>query len=402
MRISTHTMYDVNVSLMNQAQARLLHTQLQVSSGRRILSPSDDPAAAARALQVTQADASNTQYGKNLTIAQNTLSQSETVLSSVTSVIQDLQTTVITAGGPSVTNTDRQAMAKVLQGSLNQLLGLANSTDAQGNYLFSGFQGRTPPFVSTASGMQYQGDDGQRLIQVGATRQMAASESGADIFMRIRSGNGTFVIQPAAANIGSGIASKGSVSDPTALTGDSYQVTFTSATTFDVTDTTTGATVSTGNPYTSGQSISFDGMNFSIEGTPATGDKFALAPSTNESLFQTLSNLINVLNTPVAAGDAAGAARLQDGLNKAMNGFTRGLDSVLSVRASLGARLNELDAQQVIGTDLGLQYKQTLSQLQDVDYNQAITDLTQQQTILQAAQKSFAQISQLSMFDYLK
>jgi flagellar hook-associated protein 3 FlgL len=77
------------------------------------------------------------------------------------------------------------------------------------------------------------------------------------------------------------------------------------------------------------------------------------------------------------------------------------LSNVLNTRASLGVRLTELDALDATGEDLSLQLKQTLSGLQDVDYNKAISDLTQQQINLTAAQKTFAKVSGMSMFDYM-
>lgn len=404
MRISTSAIYDANVAMLNQQQSKLLNTQQQLATGRRILVPADDPAGAARILEVTQSDAGNTQYSRNLDAAQGSLSLSEGILQAVTTLLQGIQITAVNAGNTAtLSNADRRMLAGDLQGHLDELTGLANSTDGLGNYLFSGFQGRTQPFISTAAGVQYMGDDGQRLVQGSASRQLAASDSGADIFMRIKNGNGTFVTQARTVpqNTGSGIISQGRVTDPALLTGNSYRVTFTGAATYDVTNTTTAAVLSTGNAYVRGQAISVDGMQFDISGAPANGDQFAITPSSNESIFKTISDLINALNTPVVAGNAASSTQLTSGLNHALNSLDRSLDNVLTVRASLGARMRELDSLKTAGDDLGFRYKQTLSQLQDVDYNKAISDLTQQQTSLQAAQKSFKFVSDLSLFNYI-
>ena len=403
MRISSNTLFDNNVAVMGQQQARLLQTQQQVSTGRRILTASDDPVAAARALDVSQSDAMNTQYAANRSMARHTLSLAESTLQGVTSLIQDVQTAIVNAGNGTLNNSDRQTIATDLSGRLQELIGLANSTDGVGNYLFAGFQSRTQPF-DTAAGALYYGDDGQRLMQVSATRQMAASDSGADVFMRIKNGNGTFVTQAAAGNSGSGVASVGNVSNPALLTRHNYQIDFTVAagvTTYRVTDNSTlpaPTVLSTGNPYVSGQAISFDGMQFDIQGAPANGDQFTVTPSANESLFKTMSDLITALNTPVVSG---GSAQLTNSLSRGLNNLGNALDNILTTRSSLGLRLNEIDALQSAGDDLSLQFKQTLSQLQDVDYNKALSDLTLQQTYLQAAQKSFAKISDLSLFNYI-
>ncbi|MDP1995560.1 MAG: flagellar hook-associated protein FlgL, partial [Gallionella sp.] len=376
MRVSSNTLFDSNVSALNQQQTRLLQTQQQIATGRRILAASDDPVAAARALDISQADATNTQYASNRGAARHTLSLAEGTLQSVTSLIQDAKIATISAGNGALSNSDRQTIATELSGRLQELMGLANSTDGTGNYLFSGFQSRTQPFVDTPAGAGYFGDDGQRLIQVGATRQMASSNSGADVFMRIKEGNGTFVTQAAIANTGNGVASLGNVINPVLLTGHNYQIDFTVAagvTTYSVTDNSTlpaPTVLSAGNPYVSGQAISFDGLQFDIQGAPADGDRFTVSPSANESIFKTISDLIATLNTPLASG--AGTAQLTGSLNRGLKHLDNALDNVLTVRSSLGLRLNEIDALQVAGEDLGLQYKQTLSQLQDVDYNKAL------------------------------
>jgi len=407
MRISSSTIFDSNVAAMGQQQTRLMQTQQQIASGKRLLTAASDPVAATRALDIAQSDAINNQQAASRNAARNTVSLAESTLQSVTTLIQDVRTAAVYAGNGTLNSSDRATLATDLSGRLQELVGLANSTDGVGNYLFSGFQSKTQPFVDTPAGMSYFGDDGQRLAQVAATRQMAASDSGADVFMRIKNGNGTFVTEATAANTGSGVISAGAVANPAALTGNHYSINFSAAVapatgmTYTVTNTTTGSpvpalpVVPVPVPYVSGQAIAFDGMRLDIQGAPASGDSFAVTPSANESVFKTISDLISTLNAPVAGSN------LTNGLNRGTNNLDNALNNVLTVRATLGLRLNEIDALQVTGDDMGLQLKQTLSQLQDVDYNKAISDLTQQQTTLQAAQKSFTQVANLSMFTYL-
>lgn len=402
MRISTNTVYEQGVSSMLRQQEAMLKTQQQVASGRRILTPADDPVAAARALEVTQADSINTQYAENRDNAKSSLGLAESVLQGVTTLIHDVRTVAVNAGNTTLSNNDRASLASELRGRLDELVGLANSTDGSGQYLFSGYQGTTKPFTRTPAGVQYSGDQGQRLIQVAASRQIVVSDSGTDIFERIRNGNGVFVTAAGAANSGSGVISPGSVITPASLTGHNYQINFTVAagiTTYDVVDATSSTTLSAANPYTSGSTISFDGLQFDIQGAPANGDQFTVAPSTNQSLFKTLADLIAVVAAPVIG--QAGGAKLSNGLNVALLNLDRGLDNILSVRAALGTRLQEVDALQSAGEDLTLQYQQTLSQLQDVDYAQALTELNRQQMYLDAAQKSFVKVSGLSLFNYL-
>lgn len=399
MRISSNTLFDSNVAAMGQQQTRLQQTQEQIASGRKILTASDDPVAAARALGISEADAMNTQYTANRNAARHSLSLAETNLQSVTSLVLDVRTALISAGNTSLTDSARREIARDLGGRLQELMGLANSTDGLGNYLFSGFQSKTQPFADTGAGVGYFGDDGQRLVQVNASRKMPSSDSGADIFMRIKSGNGTFVTQATSTNSGTGGISIGSVINPALLTGHNYRIDFTSAATYDVTDTTTATVLSAGNAYVSGQAISVDGMQFEISGAPANGDSFTIKPSANESIFTTISNMISALNTPVASGSAS--AQLSGALIHGTRNLDNALDKILAVRASLGVRLNEVNALQSAGDDLEMQFKQSLSELQDLDYSKAISELTMRQMYLQAAQQSFAKVQNLSLFKYI-
>ncbi len=402
MRISTNTLYELSVSAMNRQQTQLLKTQQQIAANRRILTPSDDPIASARALEITQADGINTQYGSNAQTAAGRLALTEQALGRVTGLLQSARENAVAAGNGSFTDADRRTVAQDLQSLADEMLAVANTTDGESNYLFSGFQTDVKPFSANATGMQYLGDDGQRLVQVASGRQIAISESGADVFMRIRTGNGRFAVSAPATNAGSATYGAGTVTDAAALTGDQYRVTFSvtgAATTYDVVNVTTGATVAAAQPYSSGAYIGFDGMRIEISGVPAAGDSVQIDPSVNRDVFRTLSDLIAALRAP--AGDAAARARLHNALTDGLTNLDQNLDTVNSVRAGVGTRMRETENLQNSSEDLSLQYKQVLSNLQDLDFAKAVSDLTQQQNNLVAAQKTFVQTAQLSIFQFL-
>jgi len=394
---------------MNQMQTNIAQTTQQLATGRKILSPADDPAAAARASELTQTDSANTQFGSNRMAATNVLSLADGVLQSVTNLLMDAKDVSSAAANGMLNPAARKSLAADIQGRIQELLGLANSSDGTGNFIFAGGQGKVQPFADTAAGVVYQGDDVQRKVQAAPGRQIPITDSGADIFMRIRSGNGTFNAAPALTNTGDSTINQGIVTNTALYTGQSYQLTFAVAagvTTYSIADTTTGAPVAlvpavTNVPYVSGQAISVNGIQFEVKGAPANGDVFNVAPSTNQSIFDTLTKLVATLNTNIPAGSPMNVATYRQGLSDAFNSLDQSLNSVLGVRATMGARLKELDALNVTGDNLGLEYKATLSKIQDTDYNKAISDLTQQQMILTAAQKSFSQVSKMSLFDYL-
>ena len=404
MRISTGTIFDLGVAAINQQQAALSQTQQQIATGRRVATPADDPIAASQVLVVGQAQSLNQQYITNQATAKHLLAQSDSVLGQVGDLLQDVRVSIINAGNPTLTDQDRATLATDLQGKYSQLLGLANSTDGSGGYLFSGFQGSTRPFAQTAASVVYNGDEGQRLIQASGSRQLPVSENGANIFQRVKTGNGVFSPAPLASpsNTGSGIIDGGQVITPSALTGHSYQISFTVAggvTTYDVVDTTTSATLSTVNAYTAGSAIAFDGIQMAIQGVPASGDSFTVSPSTNQSVFDTIQQLITVLQTP--AGTTASKATLGNGLNASLQNIDQAISKALTVRTAVGSRERELDALTSASEDADTQYQAELSQLQDTDYTKAISDLTRQKTTLDAAQQSFIKVTGHSLFDYL-
>lgn len=396
MRISSNTIFANNVNLLSQQGTQLAQTQLQIASGMQLTSASVDPVAYTQALNVKQSIAVNTQQASSGTAALNSVSLEESTLQSVTNLLQNIRTTIISAGNATLNASDRATMATTLNGQLQQMMGLANSTDATGNYMFAGFQTQTAPFVPTTAGVSYFGDSGQTAMQVAGGRQIATSDNGADVFMRIPTGNGTFTTQAAPANTGSGTIDAGSITTGVASPMDTYRISFgVQGTSYTVTDTTTG-TVGTAQTYVSGQAISFGGLQVSIQGVPAAGDSFTIAPSTNQSMFTTISNLVTALNAPVVGSN------LTNSLSTGLTNISNALDNVLSTQTTVGLRINEINALQSSGSISSLQLQQTLSTLQDTNVTMAASNLTMQQTILQAAQKSFTMVANLSMFSYIQ
>jgi len=311
MRVSNNTSYELGIAALNRQQTTQVKTLEQISSGRRMLTPADDPSAYARAMEVSQAESVNTQQATNRQYAASNFAMLEGILGDVTNMLQNAQQLVVSAGNGTLNDSGRIDIATELRGNLGELLGLANRTDGNGQYLFSGFQGSTKPFADTGSGVQYFGDEGLRMIQVSASRQLAVNESGREVFERI----------------------------------------------------------------------------------PASGGG-------NQSVFKTISNLIDILETPVVT--PADKTALANGLRVAQTDLANALDNVLSVRASVGIRMKELDTLNDSGDDLSIQYKQQLAELQDVDYAKAISSLTQQQSYLEATQMAFIKVQGLSLFDFLR
>jgi len=353
----------------------------------------------------------------------------------VTSLLQSAKTLTVNAGDGALTPTDLQSLGLELQARYQELLGLANSTDGNGTYLYSGYQGSTIPFSETAPGVvAYRGDQGQRLVQIAPSRQVAISDSGSDVFQLIKNGNGTFAAAATGATTGTGIVSPGNVTDAAAWNNAANPQDFTvkffvnttvnpNVTTYDIVDNVSGNSLLTGaaagagpylRTYSDGAAIQlktqappdtnavpFDyGAEISIKGAPASGDTFTIKASTNVDVFTTLNNLITAVNN--APRSPLGNTQLANQLNVAHSNLDNVLTNILTVRGAVGSRLKEVDNAKSSDADVVLQHNQTLSGLRDLDYAKAISDLTLQTQTLQAAQQSFAKIQGLTLFNFIQ
>jgi flagellar hook-associated protein 3 FlgL len=304
MRISTNTLYQAGFAKLSDLQSNQSKLQQQIATGRRILSPSDDPIASARALEVSHEKNVNNSFADTRKVAQLKLNTLEANLTSVTNLLVATQSSLVAAGNGALSNAERKIIGTELQGSLEALIGLANTKDAAGNFIYSGFKSDTAAFTATPTGATYNGDAQQQLLQVDPQRQMSVNVTGDTLFL-----NGS-------------------------------------------------------------------------------------------NVFSTLKDIVTLLNTPIT--DATTQANFTSGLSTAIGKLQGSVDNVLNVRTAIGTKLNELDALDVAGTDRDLQYSQSLSDLQDLDYTAALTDLAKQQTIIEAAQKSFVTTTSLSLFDFMR
>lgn len=432
MRISTSQIYDAGALNIQRNQSALYKLQNQLSTGRRVLTPEDDPVAAAQALIVTQSQEVNAQQVENQGNASSQLGLVDSQLSSLIDLLQNVRERVVQAGNTgTLNNSDRQTIATELESRLGEMLGIANSQNGSGDYLFSGYQGATRPFAINAalpavppastSPVGYFGDAGERLLQVSSSRQIAVNVAGSDVFMNARTGNGTFVAQsagnivaPVGINKGSATMDAGSVLDHTKwrtavnnpLAGQPLEIRFSlvaGVMNYGVYDPVGG--LSALQPFTSGQAIRLvtaGGVDFGgqvvVQGQPADGDTFSIEPSSSQSVFQTMQNLIGILRSPVGSYSTTEYA---NALGGQLTNLDQAFDNVSRVQATVGTLMRELDSLGSTASDLDIQYKASLSELQDLDYAKAISDFTLQQTYLEAAQQSFVKISGLSLFNYL-
>ncbi|WP_347330276.1 flagellar hook-associated protein FlgL [Marinimicrobium locisalis] len=285
MRVSTSQIYNIADVGMRNAQAAINKTSEQISTGKRVLSPADDPVAAVSILRLNQNLGRLEQYQKNVDEAQSKLDQEEVALDSIVSLLQRMKELAVNAGNTGVmTPTDYQSMAAEVDSRLSELLDLQNTRDSAGQYIFAGYQGDTKPFVSDGGGkFSYHGDEGQQRIQVSESVSVAVSDSGKDLFVDVPSGHNTFNTSASPANKGVPPAeiSIGEVVDQEAydefyprdmtVTFNAPEALSPPKPNYTITDDR-GRVLMDKAPYSQGEPIEIKGARFYITGQPLGGE----------------------------------------------------------------------------------------------------------------------------------
>ncbi|MCX5590558.1 flagellar hook-associated protein FlgL [Alcaligenes endophyticus] len=400
MRISTSLFFQTGLNSINQQQADLVRIFQQIGSGQRMVNPSDDPLAAAQSISLEQSRSMNARFGENRAVAMRNLGEEENILNAVTVQLQSVKTRLVEVGNGALSDSDRHTLATVLQSSLDTLVGLGNSKDGSGQYLFSGAKGDTAPFDT--SSYVYNGDTTQRFIQVEQTRQLDSADHGNDIFMRANPGASVYVSSASGTNAGTGVVGAPSLDTPSVNNGATYELTFNADGTYNVkwgADELQNQALPEADKNGVRRLSLPDGASVQLSGVPQAGDSFTveLASKSGMNLFKTLSFMIEALALP-QTGSETNQAQFRNILNTTMQHMDQHYDNVLTVRSSVGTRMNELDALSANGNLRNLSYRQELSRLQDVNYYEASTQLELRKSALEAAAMAFRKIQSTNLF----
>lgn len=391
-------------------------TQEQISSGTRLLSASDDPVASSQVLKLEQEGRIREQYTDNITLLDTRLQLEEAVLSSMNDILIRVSELVIQGNNGTLSLTDREAIAAELTVLQDEMADLMNTRDASGEYLFSGFKGGTQPFVDNGVGnYTYEGDEGQRFLQIASSTMIPSNDSGKDLFVDVDSAQRTFRSSESPENRSNPPAtiSSGFVFDQEAFDAvqpEDYIIEFQnpddmlligqeSGLNFNIIKKSDGRIVQSNVSYQSGTEILYEGMSFTISGAPSIGDQFSLDSSDNQDLLTTMSRVIEGMTSlTLSTGDQDNYEQL---MSDTLTNIEHAQTSVLEVRAEIGARLNTLESTQALHEEVDVISIELISSLKDLDYAEAVSQLSFETFVLEAAQQSFVLISGLSLFDEL-
>jgi len=410
-RISTNLAQKLGISAILLQQANVNQTQQQISLGKKILTPSDNPADSVRLLDLNESLSRLDQFQDNLDFAKNRLSLSEGTLEAVTSSLQ--RTRELAVQGFNATNSasDKAAIAEEIFQRLDEIVALANTKDASGDYIYSGFKSQTQAFTgnSDTGVFAFQGDQGQRLLRIGENREISDSNSGAEVFFDLQDKNGNAEdIFSTLYNLATDLSNNRPALEQMDIT--------------------------TAVQPTDADTVTINGVTYEFEavagGGVAPGNVSVDIAGSTDATTLNLRNAINVQqgagNTDVTASvvgsiltltadvEGAGTLSFSDGtsgdlsptvpsipLYDHLEQIDTALGRVLDVRSQLGARLNVIDSQEQTNQDFELSIKSTKSQIEDLDMAEAISNFNLQIVALQAAQQAFVRVQGLSLFNQL-
>lgn len=402
MRITTNMVYDRNISSLNSANERLSTAYEQLMTGEKFKSAGEDPSGMSQKLALTKEIDLFKQYGVNGSLLENSLGHEETVLTALNTAMTSAQTLIQKANDSAVGYEDRQAIASELEGLQKQMFDLMNSKNSQGEYIFGGNQSKTQPFIQDASGNYiFQGDTGQRKIQVSPTVQIAANDSGFNLFEIVPTRRTS---SAGSANIQVGVADQGHFDsfyrnnyDPS-LASNQYTVNTIAGTpdTYEIRDG--GGTLLQSGDYVAGNKIPFNGLELTLS-LPAGGaaQNFVLDPPQNNNILDGMSDFITALRDPNITPDTfqLKVADATAHMKNARLNVDQGLGEI-------GGRMNGLD--QVMGSNEGLSTlnQQARAKVSEADLYEVIATLSKEDAALSATQLSFSKISKLTLFDYIR
>lgn len=407
MRISFNYKYQLNLNSILNAQERLQTASNKLEKQTRILSPADDPAGSARVVSIDQQINQIEQYQKNSVLLKNGLDIEEQTLSNIRDSMDQARTLTVQLGNGALSQTDRSAVTKQLKSIQEHLYDLMNRRDANGNYLFSGYQESQQSYTynATTGSYVFSGDEGQKYIQVSQSVTIAGNDSGKNVFENVdrmyKTSTATF--SGGATSASATITDQSTFDnfykanyDPLVPANNNFSLVVDAANNYEIKRNGSSLTPAVTGTYSSGTAISFSGMTLKMTGGVPSQLDFSLQPPEKTNVLNTLGRVINAVEKQLLSGSA-----LSDVLKNTMYELDGAAFSVDEAMSAIGGRQNVLENISQSMDDLQVANKSYRADIYEIDYAEAITELTKQETALQAVQQTFNRVTGTSLFDYL-
>lgn len=393
MRLGTANTYDNTLATLSNRQSGLADMQEKLSAGKRVVRASDDPIGVAQAERAMTRLSRIESEQRALNIQRNAITMAEATLGESADYMKSIRDIVVNAGNGSYTGANRTILAEQMAGLRDQLYSNANKLDSNGIPLFSGLGSLSSPFTDSGVAVTYTGVSGQRAS---TPTSIPGTMNGNAVWMNVPTGNGTFNVALGTGNTGSVWTDVGQVTNPSLVQPNNYTVTFTSATTYDVVDTTTATVIATAQPYVDGKVITqIPGISIPVHGTPVAGDQLQITPSTTTNLFKVIDDAI------ASISGAPSDNKLTHNIALALTQIDAAMGRLNAGRSQAGELLNRADSIEVNQETKSVQLAADRSRAEDMDMVKGISEFQNQQTGFDAALKTYAQVQRLSLFNYI-
>lgn len=411
MRLSFNMKFNAGLDGILNTQQKMNRAQDQLTKQTRILTPADDPAASAKVLGLDQNLEQVAQFQNNSVLLKNNLALEETVLSNMRTSLDRVSMLAIAAGNATYTEAERGALAQELKNIQIELLDLMNSRNAEGGYIFSGYQDKKQSYsLNNATGIyEFQGDDGQKALQISPTIALPGNDSGKFVFENV---DARFKTTPAVVSAGGATSANVVVADQgqfdayykqtyDSLTpaNNDFSVVLTAPSTYEILQNGAALVPPVTGAFTPNAPIQFNGLTINVNGAAAVPGQvdFSLQPPEKKNMLTTIGEFIRALENP-----AISDFEFTDMISDTVNQITSAASNIDSSLSTIGGRVNVLDS--VFGTneDLTINNKAYRADISEVDYAAALTEITKQEIALQAISATFTKVSGVSLFDYIR
>jgi flagellar hook-associated protein 3 FlgL len=411
MRLSFNMKFNAGLEGILNTQQKMNRAQDQLTRQTRILTPADDPAASAKVLGLNQNLEQTAQFQNNSVLLKNNLSLEETVLSNIRTSIDRARTLTIASGNGTYTDKDKQAVAQELKNIQAELLDLMNTRNAEGGYIFSGYQDKNQSYVlNAATGVyEFKGDDGQKALQISETITLPGNDSGKIVFENVDAR-----FKTSAATIVAGAATSAEVSvtnqsqfdafykqnyDNLTPANNTFNVVLTAPSNYEIQRNGSALVPPVTAAFVPNSPIQFNGLTINIAGAAAVPGQvdFALQPPEKKNILTTIGQFITALENPALSG-----FDFNESISDTLTQVTASATKVDSTMSAIGGRINVLDSVYATNEDLSINNKSYRAQLAEVDYAAALTEITKQEIALKAISATFTKVTGVSLFDFIR
>jgi flagellar hook-associated protein 3 FlgL len=407
MRVSTAQFYLQSSLQMSSKTSDVNEQMAYLTSGKRVLTAKDDAVQYGTLVGYKESLANIDKYQRNITQAESHNSLQEISFADSEKILDQIKQDMLLANNGRLSTEDLKSLAKETRNNFNQLLDIANSQNTNGDYIFSGYQTEQKPFSQQVDGsVIYNGDNGVNELQISKNINVATNQTGDAAFLKVANPIGDFKASYANNTSGVAVESANVTNRGTYNTSPlphDYKFTF-DAVTNDLTVTDSGGSLvfptppSIPAPYTAGETVSFDGIDVTLNGNPLPGDSFTISEEENISVFTTINDAIAWMNN---GSVSTNEEQHQVDYSSILNQLNSTMTHITSRRVDSGVRLQVLESQKSRHLDSELNIVSGKSAIEDLDFAKAISEFEQSKIALQASQQAFSKVQGLTLFNYI-